>query len=212
MPKTLRALIAGCISCCVLAMAQTTAPKARVQVVILEPGGKAGMRRVEFSKQAKPGPGQELKVLVSADGNCTVSLAAFTKDGQLLYGTPEIVQLQDAKIKELPLNTKWIWDGHEGLEEIDLIVAGPGAADYKAYEELVKKMGQAGISDDVRRFQLRRMREWIDDHLRSSTTATDYSIKEQPTDVGGMLRGDVTGQEVSVPPKKAAVIRLRISQ
>ena len=210
--KNLWFLMAGCLSCCVFAPAQTAAAKARVQAVILEPGGKTGMRRTEFSKQARPGPGKELKVLVSADGSCALSVTAFTKDGQLLYGTPETVQLQDAKVKELPLNSRWTWDGHEGLEEIDIIAADPGAADYKTYEELVKKMAQGGIGDDVRKMQVRRMRQWVDDHLRSSTTAVDYSIKEQPTEVGGMVRGGLTGQEVSVPSKKSAVIRLRISQ
>jgi hypothetical protein len=207
----LRLLMAGTIPGCLM-FAETTVTKAHVQVVVLEPGGKAGLKRVEFSKQAKPGQGKELKVLVSADGNYAVSLVAFSKEGQLVYGVPEIVQLPDGKTKELPLTSKWTWEGHEGLEEIDVIVADPGAGDYKAYEELVKKMGQGGISDDVRRLQAGKMRQWIDEHLRSTTTASGYSIKNQPTEVGGMTRGGVTGQEISVPAKSSTVIRLRISQ
>jgi hypothetical protein len=194
------------------ALAQTTTTSVRVQIVIVEPGGKAGAKKVDFSKQAKPGPGKELKILISSDRKCTISPAAFTKDGQLLYGVPEIVQLPDDKTAELPLNSKWTWDGHEGLEEIDVIVAEPGAADYKPYEELVKKMGQSGISDDVRRLQAGAMRRWIDQRLKSPATAADYSIKNLPTEVGGMVRGEPTGQEIAVPAKRSTVIRLRISQ
>lgn len=194
-----------------MASAQVAPAKIWVQVIVVEPGGKTGSTQQEFSKRAKPGAGKQLKVRVSADRNCTVSAAAFTKDGQLVYGVPEIVQLLDNKAKELPQNLKWTWDGHESLEEIDLIVAGPGADDHKEYQELVKKMGQS--TDDVRSLQTGAMRRWIDAHLKSSTTAADYSVKEEPTQVGGMIRGDAAaGQEVSIPAKKSAVIRLRVSQ
>ena len=191
--------------------AQTGAAKIWVQLIVIEPGGKTGANRLEFSRKTKPAPGKQLKVRVSADGQCTISAAAFTKDGQLVYGVPEIVQLPDNKAEELPRDTTWTFDGHEGLEEIDLIVSDPGAGDFKDYQELIKKMAQS--TGDVRKLQAGALRRWVDAHLKTSTTAADYSVKEEPTQVGGMLRGEAAaGQEVSIPAKKSTVIRLRISQ
>ena len=194
-----------------IASAQTGAAKIWVQVIVIEPGGKTGVNRLEFSKKTRPAPGKQLKVRVSADGRCTVSAAAFTRDGQLVYGVPEIMQLLENKAEELPHETTWTFDGHEGLEEIDLIVADPGAVDFKDYQDLVKKMAQS--TGDVRKLQTGALRRWIDAHLKSSTTAADYSVKEEPTQVGGMLRGEAAaGQEVAIPAQKSTVVRLRISQ
>src|SRR5579863_9646183 len=117
--------------------------------VLQQPGGKTGEKKEEFSRQAKPGPGKELHVLIKANRECEVSFAGFTRDGQLVYGTPETVLLPANVVKELPLSKKWTFDGHEQLFEIDAVVADPAAGDYKDYAALVGKMNQTGIPNDV---------------------------------------------------------------
>jgi hypothetical protein len=210
MPRIFQVLTAG-IFLGSLAISQETAIRIHVQVVVVEPGGKTGIRKLAFSKQSKPGQGKELKLLVSADRTCAVSAAAFTNDGRLAYGVPASVDV-DAETKELPLGDKWRWDGHEHLAEIDVIAADPIAADYAPYKELVTKMERGESTDAIRRLQVGEMRRWIDAHLKSPTTGWNYSIKEQPAEVAGSVRGEPVGQEVSIPARGSKVIRLRFSQ
>ncbi len=108
--------------------AQPPGTEVTMQWVVRTPGGKTGVTREEFSRQAKPGPGKELRVLMEANRECTVSFAAFTHDGQLVYGTPETVVLAANVVKELPVSNKWTFDGQEQLFEIDAVIADPAAA------------------------------------------------------------------------------------
>ncbi len=198
-----------------LAAAALGAPKQsdtiiKMQWVLQQPGGKAGVKQEEFSRKAKPGPGKELRVLVQANRECTISFAGFTRDGQLLYGSPETVHLPVNIVRDLPTSKKWTFDGYERLAEIDAVIADPNAGDYKAYADLIGKMSQSGISTEVWQAQASALRMWIDGQLQSKTTAQDYTVKENPTEAGGVIRGDLTGQEFMVPPRKTSVVRIRI--
>jgi hypothetical protein len=181
-----------------------------MQWVIRQPGGKTGMKQEEFSRQAKPGPGKELRVFMLANRECEVSFVGFTRDGQLLYGPPETVLLPANIVKELPVSKKWTFDGHEQLAEIDAVIADPAAADYKTYSALVGKMTRTGISTEVSQAQAGALREWIDGELRSKTNAGDYTVKDNPADIGGVIRGDLHGQVLKVPPQKTSVVRIRM--
>jgi hypothetical protein len=181
-----------------------------MQWVILTPGGKTGVKKEEFSRQAKPGPGKELRVFMLANRECTVSFAGFTHDGQLVYGSPETVTLPANIVKELPVSKKWTFDGQEQLFEIDAVIADPAAVDYKTYAALVGKMGQAGISTDVWQAQAAALREWIDGKLRSKTSSVDYTVKDNPADIGGVIRGGLQGQKLMVPPQKTSIVRIRM--
>ncbi len=190
--------------------AQTPGIEVEMKWVLQQPGGKTGVKREEFSRQAKPGPGRELRVLMKANRECAVSFAGFTRDGQLVYGTPETVLLPANVVKELPLSKKWTFDGHEQLFEIDAVVADPAAGDYKDYAALVGKMNQTGISNDVWMAQAGKLREWIDGELRSKASPVDYSVKENPADIGGVIRGDLNGQVITVAPQKTSIVRIRM--
>jgi hypothetical protein len=190
--------------------AQQSGTEIKMQWVLQQPGGKAGVKQEEFSRQAKPGPGKELRVFMLANRECAVSFAGFTRDGQLVYGSPETVLLPANIVKELPLSKKWTFDGHEQLAEFDAVIADPTAADYKSYAALVGKMSQTGIPTDVWQAQAGALREWIDGQLRSKTTALDYTVKDNPADIGGVIRGDLHGQVLVVPPRKTSVVRIRI--
>jgi len=111
--------------------AQQSGTEVKMQMVLQQPGGKAGAKQEDFSKQAKPGPGKELRVFVEANRECIVSFAGFTQDGQLVYGPPETIHLLANVVKELPASKKWTFDGHELLAEIDAVIADPAAADFK---------------------------------------------------------------------------------
>jgi hypothetical protein len=188
------------------------APDTEVEMkwMLVQPGGKTGMKKEEFSRQAKPGPGRELHVLMKANRECEVSFAGFTRDGQLVYGTPDTVLLPANVVKELPLSKKWTFDGHEQLFEIDAVIADPAAGDYKPYATLVGKMNQAGIASDVWMAQAGALRDWIDGKLLSKASAVDYSVKENPADIGGVIRGELNGQVLTVAPQKTSVVRIRM--
>jgi hypothetical protein len=190
--------------------AQAPGTEVEMKWVLQQPGGKTGMKKEEFSIQAKPGPGRELRVLMKANRECEVSFAGFTRDGQLVYGTPETVLLPANVVKELPLSKKWTFDGHEQLFEIDAVIADPAASDYKPYATLVGKMNQAGISGDVWMAQAGALRDWIDGKLRTKGSVVDYSVKENPADIGGVIRGDLNGQVLTVAPQKTSVVRIRM--
>jgi hypothetical protein len=210
--KTLRFL--RCVPLALLAAAALCAQPPGIEVtmqwVVRTPGGKTGMTQEEFSRQATPGPGKELHVFMLANRECTVSFAGFTRDGQLLYGSPETVVLPANIVKEMPVSKKWTFDGHEQLFEIDAVIADPAAADYKPYALLVGKMSQAGISTEVWQAQAGALREWIDGRLRSKTTAVDYSVKDTPAEIAGTIRGELQGQKLMVAPQKTSIVRIRM--
>ncbi len=191
--------------------AQHHATDFKVQLLVQHSGGPTGTVREEFSKQAKPAAGKELRMLVLASRDCYVSVAGFARDGQLVYGVPEVVSLQSNVVKELPRASKWKFEGPEGLSEMDVVVADPDAEDFKSYSDLVSKMNQPGLAADVREAQAGALREWIDDQLQSKTTAQDYTVKQNPQQLGGLLRGaDLPGEPITVPPLRISVIRIRI--
>lgn len=189
--------------------AQQSGTDIKMQWVVQQPGGKTGKTRVEFSKQAKPGPGKELRVLVEANKDCTVSFTGFTHDGQLLYGPPETIRLSANVVKELPASKKWSFEGNEKLGEMDAVIADPSSPEYKQYSALVAKM-KPGLPPEVAQAQAAAVRDWIDGQLRSKTTAIDYTVKDDPSEIGGLIRGDFKGQSMMVPAKKTSVVRIRI--
>lgn len=190
--------------------AQQPGTLVRMQWVVQQPGGKTGSKEEEFSKQSMPGPGKELHVYVLCSRDCIVSFAGFTRDGQLLYGLPETVQLKANVTKELPISARWTFDGHEQVAEMDAVMADPASAEYKSYSELIAAMSRPGASIELRQARAGAVREWIDGQLRSKTNAQDYSIKETPAEAAGLIRGDFHGQTMVVPPQKTSVVRLRI--
>jgi hypothetical protein len=190
--------------------AQQSGTEIQMQWVVQGPGGKTGTKREEFSKQARPGPGKELRVLVKASKDCTVSFTGFTHDGQLLYGPPETVHLTaNAAWKELPAAKEWSFEGNEKLGEMDAVIADPSSPEYKQYSALVAKM-KPGLPPEVA--QAAAVRDWIDGQLRSRTAAVDYSVKDAPGEIGGLIRGDDSkvGQSMTVPAQKTFVVRIRI--
>jgi len=189
--------------------AQQSGTELKMQWVVRGPGGKTGSKQEEFSKQAKPGPGKELRVLVMANKDCTVSFTGFTHDGQLLYGPPETVQLTANVVKDLPASAKWTFEGEEKLGEMDAVIADPASPEYKQYAALVAKM-KPGLPADLLQAQAGAVREWIDGQLRSRTTAIDYTVKDNPGEIGGVIRGDFKGQSMMVPAQKTSVVRIRI--
>jgi hypothetical protein len=190
--------------------AQQAGTEVTMQWVIRQPGGKTGSKQEEFSRQAKPGPGKELRVFVMANRECTVSFAGFTRDGQLVYGLPETVRLAANVPKELPVSKKWTFDGHEQLAEIDAVIADTAAADYKRYADLVDKMSRPGISVEVLQAQAGALRGWLNEKLQSNATAHDLTPKENPAEIGGLARGDLKGEAFLVPERTSSVVRMRI--
>src|SRR5277367_3304713 len=118
---------AGCLC------AQWPGIEFKAQLLIEWPSGKAGAKQEEFSKQARPGPDKELHLRVFAEQDCVASVAGFTRDGQLVYGAPEIVHLPANLIKVLPVSQKWTFYGSEQLAELDLVIADPKSPEFQTY-------------------------------------------------------------------------------
>jgi hypothetical protein len=92
-------------------------------------------------------------------------------------------------VKELPISKKWTFDGHEQLFEIDSVIADPAAVDYEPYAALVGKMTGG--------------------NLHRSVAGTGRRLaRMDPADIGGVIRGDLQGQKLMVPPQKTLIVRI----
>jgi hypothetical protein len=187
------------------------AGKVHVQVLVSEQG-KPAARQVAFSSAVKPGPGKEISVRTWSDGPCRVSVAAFGRDGRLLF-PPAITELTGSEIRELPAGHRWRWENGD-MGEIDIVVLPPESQDLRDYNDLLGKMSREGLSADVKKMQEGALRRWVDQRLKTETSEADYAVKPQPTAVGGMVRGEEAqdAQQVTVNPTKAKIVRLRIPQ
>jgi hypothetical protein len=188
----------------------------RVRVVVVEPGGKSGSKMLSFSNESRPGPGKEIRVFVDAIDHCTISVVAFSADGQLVYGMPENIDATPSKTIDLPRGRKWTWTGAERLAEIDIVVAGRASSDYKAYSDLLGKMQQAQ-TDELRRLQAGALHRWLDARLKSASTAADYKLMQRSIPVAGLTRQDGPlepglGHELPIAEHICTVLRLRIPQ
>lgn len=186
------------------------ASKASVELVLVEPGGKAGTRRMSISRKAAPGPGKELRVLVVGSAESLVSVVALTKKGDLV-SVPEVTTLTAGKARELPEGARWNWDVAEKVSDVYVILAPQGAGDFAAYRTLVSKMNDSANSAELRRLQTSAVVRWIESQLKSPTSAADYSMKAEPTPMGGLIRGtEGFGAPVDVPDGRSVVMRIRL--
>lgn len=185
---------------------------AEILFTVSQPAARGLSKKYSFSKQAKPGPGQDLKLWVTANRDCRAVAVAFTRDGKLAYaGPPEKIAVLNNKTTELPPQGKWTWEGKENLAEIDLILASDSSPDYKELATLLDAMHTPGLADAVRIKQVGSLRRWIDSHSQNKSSVADYTVKPLPAEVGAMLRGgELGGQKVSLPANGYTVIRLKL--
>jgi len=185
---------------------------AEVLFTVSQPAARGLSKKFSFSKQAKPGPGQDLKLWVTASADCRAVAVAFTRDGKLAYaGPPEKIALVHNALKEFPPQGKWTWEGNENLAEIDLIIAADSSPDYKDLSDLIDAMHDPKVKEAARPMQVGSLRRWIDAHSQNKSSIADYGVKPLPTEVGGMLRGgELGGQKVSLPANGYTVIRLKL--
>jgi hypothetical protein len=195
-----------------LASSAVCANRARVEVLVIEAGGKAGVRRVTLSRRAAPGPGKELRVLVAPEAEVLASAAAFNKKGELAFDVLEVAVLKAGdKPRELPDGAVWNWNVPDQVSDIYVVLAAPGATDFASYRALVSKMKTNASSPELRKMQAGALLRWIESHLKVPTTAADYSIKAEPTPMGGLIRGtDNVGVPVDVPDGRSVVMRIRL--
>jgi hypothetical protein len=189
---------------------------AEVLLTVTQPPPQRGlMQPFEFSKQAKPAPGVELRLWVLANRDCGAVAVAFTRDGKLVYaGSPEKIAMTPRKKQQIPpAGKKWPWEGAENIAEVDVILAGAGSPDFQELSKLVDAMHDASLADAVRRRQVASLRQWIDAHSQNKSSLTDYSIKHEAGQVGAMLRSEdptLNGLKVAIPINGYRVIRIKL--
>lgn len=185
---------------------------AEVLFTVSQPAQRGLSKKYSFSKEAKAGPGQDLKLWITANRDCRAVAVAFTRDGKLAYaGPPENLAVGSNKTIEIPAQGKWTWEGKENLAEIDLIVGTDSSSDYKDLAKLVAAMNDPKVPDAAKRLQVAQLRTWVDAHSQGASRLTDYGVKPVPVEVGAMLRGgELNGQKVSIAANGYKVIRLKL--
>jgi len=211
----MRIVIAQCvvltIAAGLVAPAKAESGDVHVQLTIVQPGLKGGIRQTEFSKQARPGPHRELKLLMAAEIQAAAVALPFNREGRLAYeSAPEIAHLAMNSKQEIPAEGKWTFEGPENLAEIDVVLAGPDTPDFEELAKLIHTMKLSPAASPLHRQQLGALHRWLDAHSQRSSTAADYTVKAAPAEIAGMVRGDVAGQAVPLSPNSCAVVRIRI--
>jgi hypothetical protein len=184
---------------------------AEILFTVSQPAPRNMTRSLTFSAEAKPGPGQELKLSVKANRECRAVAVALTRDGKLAYaGLPDNLTLRPKSEVLFPTQGKWTWEGKENLAEIDLILAMEASPDYKELSKLLDAMHAPGVKEEAKPLQVAKLRKWIDEHSQSQA-AYRYADKPVPVPVGGMLRGEKAHQDISIPANGYVIIRLKLN-
>jgi len=199
-----------------LSAAPQDSQDAHVMLVISEAGPRGVARQSEFSKQAKPGAGKELRIWIESGRQCRAVVAAFNRDGRMAYdGLPLETPLKEHSNNQIPLagGSKWTWDGHENLAEMDVILLSGDSSDTRDLSKLVEAMRDSSIAEAVRKRQSADLRRWIGAHGQNPSSASDYSVKSTPEVMGGMIRGIdcewcKTAQKIPVPANGIAMVRI----
>jgi hypothetical protein len=186
---------------------------AEVLFTVSQPAPRNMTKSLTFSTEAKPGPGQDLKLSVKANREFRAIAVALTRDGKLAYaGLPETIAMHPKSEVVFPPQGKWTWEGTENLAEIDLILAVESSPDYQELSKLLEAMHKPGVKDEAKPMQVASLRKWIDGHSQSKAEYR-YGDKPVPVQVGGMLRGlpEKTHQDVSIPANGYVIIRLKLN-
>ena len=191
---------------------------AHMMLSVSEPGPRGIARQSEFSKQAKPGAGKELRLWIESGCGCRAVVAAFNHDGRMAYdGPPSEIEVKEHSNNQVPAagGRKWTWDGHENLAEMDIVFIAGESPDTRDLSKLLEAMRDASVSEAVRKRQAADLRRWIDAHTQNTSSAADYSVKPTPVAIGGMVRGEdcdwcKSAQRVSIPANGFVIVRIHI--
>jgi hypothetical protein len=184
---------------------------AEVLFTVSQPAPRNMTRSLTFSTEAKPGPGQELRLSVKANRECRAVAVALTRDGKLAYASlPDKITVLPKSEAIFPPPGTWTWEGKENLAEIDLILAVETSPDYQELSKLLDAMHKPGVKDEAKPMQVASLRKWIDAHSQSKAEYR-YGDKPVPVPVGGMLRGEKAHQDVSIPANGYVIIRLKLN-
>jgi len=184
---------------------------AEVLFTVSQPAPRNMTRSLTFSTEAKPGPGQELRLSVKANRECRAVAIALTRDGKLAYASlPDKILVVPKSEAVFPTQGKWTWEGKENLAEIDLILAVETSPDYQELSQLLDAMRAPGVKEEAKPLQVAKLRRWVDGHSQSKAEYR-YGEKPVPVPVGGMLRGEKAHQDVSIPANGYVIIRLKLN-
>jgi hypothetical protein len=110
----------------------------------------------------------------------------------------------------VPPTGKWAWEGSEDLAEIYVVVAPPDAPALIDLSRLLSAIRGPAGSAPLRQRQVAALRHWIDAHTQVKTTSADYSIKSEPVEIGGIVRGPIPGEPVALLPKTCSIMRIAL--
>jgi hypothetical protein len=192
--------------------------EAHVLLVVSEPGARGVTKQIEFSKEAKPGPGKELSAWIQSSRPCRAVVVAFDRNGRVAYNDlPSLHTIREHSSNQLPPEggVKWAWQGPEQLAELDLVLISGDPPDTHALMDLMRAMHDAPNSDALRKRQDTELRHWLDARTKGQSSVSDYSVKPTPEVIGGMMRGEgcdwcKSAQKVPMPANGFSIIRIHL--
>jgi hypothetical protein len=201
-----------------LSSARAQSSDAHVLLVVSEPGSRGVTKQIEFSKQAKPGPGKELSAWVESSGPCRAVVVAFDRDGRVAYkDLPALNSIREHSNNQLPVEggSKWTWDRPERLAEVDIVLISGDPPDTRELMNLMRAMHDTQSSDALRKRQDMELKHWLDARTQQQSSVSDYSIKPTPEVIGGMMRGEgcdwcKSAQKVSIPANGFSIVRIHL--
>lgn len=191
---------------------------AYVMLMVSEPGPRGIALQSEFSKQAKPGAGKELKLRIESGCQCKAVIVNFNSQGRTAPDRlPAEIVVKEHSVNQFPPpgGGSWTWEGPGNFGEIDVIFISGDPPDTRELSKLLGAMKETPAAEALRRKQDAELRRWIDAHAQNPSVAADYTVKPSPEIIGGMVRGEEcawckAAQRVSIPVNGFAIVRIHI--
>ena len=138
-----------------------------------------------------PEPERFVIVHLDASAPCEALVAAFAKkDGQLAAGwRPAMLTLPEWEEKAVG-EERWVWKSAAEPFEIFVLFFASGSADAAQLKKLIAAMQEPKSEAKMIEMQTNKLHELIG-HAMADRDLSKFTAKAQPSEVAGVLRGDV---------------------
>jgi hypothetical protein len=163
-------------------------PHGRVCFSVFEPGPPE--KEEAFQMSMPPGPGKTVRAYLDASEECTVLVAALTKDGKIANGwRPQLAEVpeefEEILLPKAPL--KWDWSAASGPFDFFVLFLAPGSKEIEEAKRLIEAMQNPKVDDRVLALQTSKLKELIG-RITSAKEKVNQAPVSEP-EVGGVFRG-----------------------
>jgi hypothetical protein len=163
-------------------------PYGRVCLSLFEPGPPE--KEEAFQISAPAGAGKIVRAYVDASEQCSVLVAAITKDGKLANGwRPQLSEVpgefEEILLPKTPV--KWEWATPSAPFDFYVVFLAPDSKEIAEAKKLVEAMQNPKVDDRVLTLQTGKLKELIG-RLAADKSNANQAPATQP-EVGGVFRG-----------------------